>query len=554
MSKQRAWRVLTHFVVVAVIASLIALPGQNARAKATNAHSAAIKHGGTVVINWGPKGSWTRNFNPFSNSPTDGTLELIYEPLLMFNQMKGGAVVPWLASKYAWSHGNKTLTFYLRPNVKWNDGKPFTSADVKFSFMLAKTNPGITCGDCWTFLSGISTPNKTTVVFNFKKVNTTLLYYLGRFDPVPQHVFANLDPVKATNPSPVATGPFKVGSFSSQVFTLVRNKYYWQKGKPYVDTLKFPAYTGNDSAQLAAVNGELDWAGLLIPDAQSTYAAKNPNNHFWFQGVGAPVSLWLNNSQAPFNNVHVRKAIALAINRAQIAKIAEYGYTDAGNAGFVQPQFSKKWGDSSVLKMLPAGGSASKAKTELSKAKGVDTSGTYKIEVVQGWTDWNTAAQLIANQLKGVGINATVEPLAFGDYVSHLQQGNFGMAISWMAAGPTPFYLYHDDFTKAEIPPAGGPAGALANFSRWSSPQLDGLISSYQKTSNVKQQVSIVKQAQKIIANAMPIVPLFAGGDLWNEYSTRHFVGWPSPSSPYDIGSPYNHPSNLDVILHIHLK
>jgi peptide/nickel transport system substrate-binding protein len=70
----------------------------------------------------------------------------------------------------------------------------------------------------------------------------------------------------------------------------------------------------------------------------------------------------------------------------------------------------------------------------------------------------------------------------------------------------------------------------------------------------VKQQVSIVKQAQKIIANAMPIVPLFAGGDLWNEYSTRHFVGWPSPSSPYDIGSPYNHPSNLDVILHIHLK
>jgi peptide/nickel transport system substrate-binding protein len=403
-------------------------------------------------------------------------------------------------------------------------------------------------------LSSISTPNKTTVVFNFKKVNTTMLYYLGRFDPVPQHVFAHVNPVTYTNPNPVATGPFKLGSFSSQVFTLVRNKYYWQKGKPYVDALKFPAFTGNDSAQLAAVNGGLDWAGLLIPDANSTYASKNPNNHYWFQDVAAPVSLWLNNTHAPFNNVYVRQAIAYAINRSQIAKIAEYGYTGAGNAGFVQPQFAKKWGDSSVLKMLPASGSVSKAKAVLSKAKGVNLSKSVSLLVVDGWTDWNTAVQLIANQLKAIGINATVQPLAFATYLSHLQSGNYDMAISWMAAGPTPFYLYHDDFTKAEIPPAGGPAGALANFSRWSNSKLDSLIAAYQKTSSVSQQVKIVKQAEKIIASAMPIVPLFAGGDLWNEYSTRHFVGWPDPKHPYDIGSPYNHPSNLDVVLHLHLK
>jgi peptide/nickel transport system substrate-binding protein len=550
----RRWRILTRVAAMAVIAAMVFLPSAITHARGTQSHSAGIKTGGTVVINWGPKGSWTQNFNPYSNTPTDGTLELIYEPLLMFNQMKGGKVVPWLAKSYKWSNHNKTLTFYLRSGVKWNDGKPFTSADVKFSLGLAKTNAGIACGDCWTYLSSISTPNKTTVVFHFKTVNTTMLFYLGSFDPVPQHVFANVNPVTFTNPKPVATGPFMLGSFSPQVFTLVRNPHYWQKGKPYVSALKFPAYTGNDSAQLAAVNGDLDWAGLLIPDAQSTYASKSPDNHYWFQGVGAPVSLWLNTSHAPFNNVHLRRAIGYAINRSQIAKIAEYGYTSAGNAGFVQPQFAKTWGDSSTLKMLPASGSVTKAKSELSKAKGVNTSSTFKIEVVQGWTDWNTAAQLLVNQLKAIGINATVEPLAFGDYLSHLQQGNFDMAVSWMAAGPTPFYLYKDDFTKAEIPPTNGPAGSLANFSRWSDPKLDSLINAYQKTSSTKQQVKIVKQAQKIIASAMPVVPLFAGGDLWNEYSTRHFVGWPSPSNPYDIGSPYNHPSNLDVILHIHLK
>src|SRR5436305_1866593 len=204
-----SWRILTRVVIGCVILGVVLLPGASARA--TGSH-ASIKRGGTVTISWGPKGSWTRNFNPFSNTPTDGTMELIYEPLLMFNQMKGGTASAWLAQKYKWSNGNKTLTFYLRPNVKWNDGKPFTSAD-----------------------------------------------------------------------------------------------------------LKFPAFTGNDSAQLAAVNGDLDWAGLLIPDAQSTYAAKSPDNHFWFQGVGAPVSLWLNNAHTPFNNVHFRRAIALAINRQMIA-------------------------------------------------------------------------------------------------------------------------------------------------------------------------------------------------------------------------------------------
>src|SRR5438270_9339710 len=125
---QPSWRSLTRVVTLLLVIGVVLLPSANARAKGTASHT-AVKRGGTVVINWGPKGSWTQNFNPLSNSPTDGTLELIYEPLFMFNQMKGGKVVPWLAQKYKWSNGNKTLTFYLRTGVKWNDGKPFTSAD-----------------------------------------------------------------------------------------------------------------------------------------------------------------------------------------------------------------------------------------------------------------------------------------------------------------------------------------------------------------------------------------------------------------------------------------
>ena len=514
--------------------------------------AAAVKHGGTMTISWGPKGSWTRNFNPYSGTVSDGTLEMIYEPLFMFNQAKGGKVMPWLASGYKWGKGNKTLTFTIRKGVHWNDGKPFTSHDVKFSIGLAKKYPSIACGNCWAALSGISTPNAHKVVFHFKTVDTTMLYYLGSFDVVPQHKWAKVNPTTFTNPNPVATGPYKLGSFSSQVYTLVRNKRYWQAGKPYVSTLRFPAFSGNDSDQLAVVKGEVDWAGLFIPNAQSTYASKSKTNHFWFYGGGAPVSLWMNDSKSPFNNVHVRRAIAYAMDRATISKIAEYGYAPPGNAGFVQPQFRKQWGSKVALKMLPKSANVGRAKAELKKAKGVNLSKHFSLLVVSGWTDWNTSVQLIANDLKAIGITANVTPLQFGDYVSHLQSGNFDMAMSWMAAGPTPYYVYQSDFTKSGIPTSGQATGA--NFSRWHNSHLDSLLNQYSHTSNESKQVAIIKQAQGILAANMPIAPIFAGGDLWDEYSTKNFVGWPVPHHPYDLGSPYSHPSNLDVILHVHLK
>ena len=134
---------LTGLGLIAILCATAALPGSAARATTRCMSHAGIKTGGTVTISYGPHGSFTRNFNPLAGNPADGTTAFIYEPLLMFNQLSG-KVTPWLANGYRWSNGNKTLTFSLRPGVKWNDGKPFTSADVKFSVGLAKTN----AGDC----------------------------------------------------------------------------------------------------------------------------------------------------------------------------------------------------------------------------------------------------------------------------------------------------------------------------------------------------------------------------------------------------------------------
>jgi peptide/nickel transport system substrate-binding protein len=549
-------RALGRGLIMGCVCAAVALP-VSVRANSAQSRPAAIKHGGTLVVSQGPAGSWTANFNPWAASMTNGT-GMIWEPLLWFNNLKGGKISPWLAKSYKWSNGNKTLTFNLRPGVKWNDGKPFTSKDVLFSYNMAKKYADFGYCGCTKTVSKVTTPNSLTVQFHLKKKDSTMLFWIASAEPFPQHIFASKgDPAKVQITKPVATGPFMMGSFSPQVFVLKRNPHYWQKGKPYVNALRYPAYSSNDSDQLALVNGEIQYGGVFIPDAQKVYASKSKYNHFWYSGTGAPVVLWMNDVQAPFNNVHVRRAINMAIDRTAISKVAEYGYEPPANGAVLIPGYAKTWGVPKSLQAAPSHANISAAKAELAKAGNVDVTKPMKLYVVSGWSDWVTSVQMIAQQLKAIGMNLTVEPLQFSAYLENLQQGKFDMAISWTAGeGNSPYYLYHDDFSSS--PGTYAPIGqtATANFARFKNSKLDQLVAAYAKTTNPKQQVALMKQAQQIVASQVPVVPIMNSGN-WYEYNNKQFVGWPTAKNPYDLPPPwaYGHGNgNLPVILHVHPK
>ena len=106
--------------------------------------SDAASHGGAVTVVPSPKGPWVENFNPLTSGNTSlpGTQGMIYEPLLYFNRMDG-SIHPWLASSYQWASDGTSVTFTLRPGVKWSDGQPLTSADVVYTLNLAKTYPAL---------------------------------------------------------------------------------------------------------------------------------------------------------------------------------------------------------------------------------------------------------------------------------------------------------------------------------------------------------------------------------------------------------------------------
>ncbi|MBV9280234.1 MAG: ABC transporter substrate-binding protein [Chloroflexi bacterium] len=544
---------LLRAVAAGLILAGLLLPGA---ARATPSHSpSAIKIGGILTVSQAPEGSWTQNFNIWAPSPQNGS-GMIWEPLLWFNTLKGGKITPWLATSYRWSNGNKILTFNLRHGVLWNDGKPFTSKDVLFSYQMAKKYPDFIYCNCVKVVTGVTTPNAYTVQFHLKAPDSTMVFWIGNSEPIPQHVFATLgDPTKVQVRNPVATGPFMLGSFSSQVFVLKRNPRYWQKGKPYLAGLRYPAYSSNDSAQLALVNGEIQYGGEFIPQADKVYAAKSPDNRFWYAPAGPPISVWLNDATAPFNNVHVRRAISLAIDRGTIAQVADYGYQPPANGALMMQAYVKQWGDPAALKSISPRADVAAAKAELAKAAGVNVSRPLRLAVVSGWSDWVTACQMIAQQLKAIGMNVSVDPLQFGAYLQNLQVGKFDMAMSWTAGeGNSPYYLYHDDLLSAETAPIG--QTATTNFARYKNPALDRLLLAYPKTANKAKQISLMKQAERLVAQDRPIVPIMQNAD-WYDYNTKQFTGFPSAKNPYDRAPPWAYDrgeGNLDVVLHVHLK
>src|SRR5947209_4748108 len=155
-------------VLLAGIAAAIwtaAGSGSGDKTSAATDHAAA---GTSVTISNEQGATWTCGFNPMSADLVDWSFGPVYEPLVFVDELKSGAATPWLASKYAWSNHNKTITFTMRPGVKWSDGKPLTAADVLFTFQLLKKHPALDLNAVWSVLSSVAAQGSNGVVFNFK--------------------------------------------------------------------------------------------------------------------------------------------------------------------------------------------------------------------------------------------------------------------------------------------------------------------------------------------------------------------------------------------------
>ena len=192
-------------------------------------------HGGNLVIARTADSQSMNNTTVFDNESI-WIFEQIMQPLYTVTP-NGKGVQPWLATSYTVSPDKKTYTFTLRKGVKFSNGKPMTSADVKFSIDQASA-AAKGWGYINTAIKSVSAPSPGTVVVHLKYPWAPLLADLSLFSNaiVPANYGGQTE--NQFYQHPIGTGPFKWDYWhKGSALKLVRNPYFWQKGKPYVDSV-----------------------------------------------------------------------------------------------------------------------------------------------------------------------------------------------------------------------------------------------------------------------------------------------------------------------------
>jgi peptide/nickel transport system substrate-binding protein len=493
---------------------------------------------------------WSCAFNPFVPTSSPYSVGLTYETLDFVDSLQSAKVTPWLATAYAWSNNNETLTFTIRPGVKWSDGKPFSAADVAYTFNLLKKFPALDVNAVWSVLKSVAQKGSNQVVFNFSTPAVPYFYYVaGQVPIVPQHIWSKIkNPVTDAISNPVGTGGYVMSHCTPQNIQWTANASYWQKGKAVVQTVNMPAFLSNNTCNEYLATGQSQWGSQFIPDIKTYYVAKKAGNTYWFPPV-ANVSLFPNLKVAPLNNVAVREAISYAINRQDVSTKGEFGYEPpASQDGIVTPTFSS-WTSSAASSKIGTGYDPAKAESVLKAAGYTKGSNGFfekngkeiKLSIITngGYSDWVADIQIMAQELNKVGIDATPETPAANTFYADVYAGKYQLAYNAETGGPTPFYEMRQWLYSKNSAPIG--TAASSNWERYDSPAVDTLLNSYDVTTSAATQASIVDQLQNVMVTQYPVIPILEEVD-WFQYNSKDFTGFPTKTNPYAQPGLYNEP------------
>ena len=332
------------------------------------------------------------------------------------------------------------------------------------------------------------------------------------------------------------------GSFNEQSYKIIRNPYYWQKGTdgkplPYIDGIQYVSTT-NEQVGFKLINGEYDWAGYALPNIEDYVKADPVNNKYWFP-EGNLVFLYLNNGKAPFDNVNLRKAIAMGISQRDITRkmtpspapatmsAIKSTFSSVAKAGMAK--YDIKRDVTKAKKAIEALGYKLNSKGVYEKA-GQQLS--FKLYVPTGWTDWVGAAETVAGQLKEIGVEAIITQAAWPDpYQFALEKGDWDFAISFISVGSTPHTMFTRWVHSSRYAPLGEKALTFSNM-RYKNEAIDKALDAYRSEPNPAKQKQYMASVVEQFMKDTPCVPLFFN-PTWFIYTTRNFTGFPSPADPY---------------------
>jgi len=440
----------------------------------------------------------------------------IFETLLNYAPTNTN-LVPGLATSWDNSPDGKTWTLHLRQGVKFQDGTDFNAQAVKFDFdrMRLKDNPYRYDGNFAYYesmfggfpgvISDVQAVDDNTVKFVLTKPFAPFLADLA----MPTFAIASPAAIKKYGAdfmkNPVGTGPFTFVSWEKgQKVTLKRNDNYWGP-KPALSQVVFQDIPDNSARLMALKSGSIDAMIGLNPDDYKTVKA-DPNLQILLRAPNNVGYLAMNNLHKPFDNVKVRQAVAYAIDKKAIA--------DAFYAGLGQvatnPMPPTLWGFNKDVQGYPY--DPAKAKELLKEAgfpNGFSTT-LWAMPVARPYMPQPTEiAQAIQTDLAKVGIQAKIVTYDWATYLAKGENGEHDMyLLGWTGDNGDP-----DDFLYVLLGKDNATKGSATNVSFYQNDQVNNLLKQAQTVSDQSQRAALYEQAETIINQDEPMVPLVYSQD-----------------------------------------
>jgi len=426
-----------------------------------------------------------------------------YSNLVLFHPLKplesADTVIPELAERWSWQDNYRNLVFFLRKNVKWHDGKPLTSRDVKYTFDVAREAPEAPVKfrlsartARWANVEAIEAPETHTVVFRLKRPQPSLLLMLASgYSPIyPAHV-----PLGELRQKCMGTGPFRFKEWQrGQSVELERNPDYFIPDRPYLDGIRYTVITERGTRLAALQAGRLDaFVPLEMTRAMAEAAKKSaPSLIITEVGQNGSDNVVLNHKRPPFDNPAVRRAVSLAMDRHGYVQSVRHGGAVVG-AGLM-PKPLGFWGLSDPdLKTLPGYRNSATDKAEarrLLAGAGFGPGGKpLRVELAtRTLSIYLDVASFVADQLHQVGIESTVKQMDSAAWFPALARRDFQIAANLTAGGFDDPDAYFVENYKC---------GSSRNYTDYCNEETDRLIDQQSQELDRTKRLRLVLDIQK---------------------------------------------------------
>ncbi len=448
----------------------------------------------------------------------------IFNNLVMYDQHVAqnspSSIIPDLATSWSWNEDGTELKFPLHQGVKWHDGKPFTSADVKCTWELllgtASDKLRVNPRKSWySNLDRVTTSGDYEVTFHLKRPQPALLALLASgWSPVyPCHV-----PPRDMRTHPIGTGPFKFVEFKpNEIVKTTRNPDYWKPGRPYLDAIEWHIMPDVATRNLSFIAGRFDISspyGTTIPLLEEV-KSQAPQAVCELTATNVSRNLIINPEKPPFDKPDLRRAVALTLDRKAFLDIITQGKGDIGATMLPPPE--GLWGmPAEMLATLPGydpdiaknRAEARKIMEKLGYGPNNRLSVTVSSRNIPAYRD---PAVILIDHMKEIYIDGILESVETANWFPKVMRKDYTIGINGTESGvDDPDQQFYENFV----------CGAVRNYTGYCNKEVDKLIDRQSAEADIEKRKQLVWQIERRLAEegARPIIFYPRGGTCTQPY------------------------------------